>query len=178
MSNLTSADICTNGHDRSVVGVYKIREYRACKVCHRASIARSAARSRAKRDHAERLLAPDVARFVKKFEVVESGCWEWRAATQGTGYGVFAIAGTNRLAHRVSLRHYRGDFDDILDVDHLCRNPSCVNPDHLEAVSHVENMARGEWMNAAVLRAGLDAGMYSVPKKAGRKRSISTNVKA
>lgn len=48
-----------------------------------------------------------------------------------------------RLAHIVSYEMRNGRVPDGLELDHLCRTPICVNPDHLEAVTHAENLRRG-----------------------------------
>lgn len=53
------------------------------------------------------------------------------------------MAGETRMAHRVSHVLYKGPIPNGLVIDHLCRNPSCVNPDHLEAVTQKENVHRG-----------------------------------
>lgn len=50
---------------------------------------------------------------------------------------------TNHRAHRFSYQLYKGNIPKNLVIDHLCKNPSCVNPDHLEAVTNRENILRG-----------------------------------
>ena len=92
-----------------------------------------------------------IGRFLEKIEVAESGCWEWQAALRPKpwNYGVFAVGsasdGSRRRvrAHRFSYEHYVGPIPDELELDHLCRNPPCVNPDHLEAVTGSQNVRRG-----------------------------------
>jgi hypothetical protein len=64
-------------------------------------------------------------------------CWTWTGSAL-RGYGVYS--GT--VAHRVAYRLIEGDFPENLEIDHLCRNTICVNPDHLEPVTHAENMQR------------------------------------
>jgi len=72
-------------------------------------------------------------------------CWEWSASRNAQGYGQFAMNGKTRSAYRVSYEWLVGGIPDGLEIDHLCRNPSCVNPSHLEAVTHTENVRRGVW---------------------------------
>ena len=72
-----------------------------------------------------------------------SGCWLWMGADAGNGYGAFCEGGKVEGAHRVSYRLHCGPIPDGLVIDHLCRVPFCVNPQHLEPVSHGENSRRG-----------------------------------
>jgi hypothetical protein len=73
-----------------------------------------------------------------------SGCWLWTGAVNGTGHGQIRIDGRIRPAHRVMYELESGHVPAHLDIDHLCRVTCCVNPQHLEPVSHKENCARGE----------------------------------
>jgi len=70
------------------------------------------------------------------------GCWTWNASTDGNGYGMFQSLGMAR-AHRWAYEHIVGPIPDGLVLDHLCRNPGCVNPEHLEPVTNDENLSRG-----------------------------------
>jgi hypothetical protein len=81
-----------------------------------------------------------------------SGCWLWTGAQNGNGYGVIGKGGRDRgneYAHRVSYLHFKGPIPDGLQIDHLCRTRSCVNPDHLELVTCTENLLRGKTVTAA-----------------------------
>jgi hypothetical protein len=71
------------------------------------------------------------------------GCWEWTGAPNPNGYG-YATAGSKRpLAHRLVYELLVGPIPDGLQLDHLCRNRLCVNPDHLEPVTAHVNLHRG-----------------------------------
>lgn len=72
-----------------------------------------------------------------------SGCWLWTGALASNGYGHIMGETKQDLAHRVSYRLHVGEIPKGLNLDHLCRVRSCVNPDHLEPVTHAENVRRG-----------------------------------
>lgn len=67
-------------------------------------------------------------------------CWVWTAATGSNGYGHINIDGCMRLAHRVAWEMTNGPIPKGMDIDHRCANPLCVNPDHLRATTHSQNM--------------------------------------
>lgn len=92
-----------------------------------------------------RQLTPLTKRVLDKFEVGAEGCWEWVASLDGNGYGQINEGGRGRPlpAHRVVYEMVRGPIPEGLYVDHLCRNPRCVKPSHLEPVTHAENVRRG-----------------------------------
>lgn len=74
-------------------------------------------------------------------------CWLWlgKRSTAGYGYVRWPRDATKpwRPAHRIVYELIRGrEIPSGLEIDHLCRNPQCVNPDHLEPVTHQENMRR------------------------------------
>ena len=69
-------------------------------------------------------------------------CWEWLGAVGSSGYGVFWAGPGLRLAHRYAYEALVGPIPDGLDLDHLCGNTCCVNPAHLEPVTHAENVRR------------------------------------
>jgi hypothetical protein len=69
-------------------------------------------------------------------------CWEWPLARKSDGYPIVGWDGRTRHAHRVAYEFLVGPIPDGLTLDHLCRNRGCVNPDHLEPVTHQENCRR------------------------------------
>ena len=77
-------------------------------------------------------------------------CWEWTATRTKLGYGMFALyinpadtQTTGVCAHRFAYESLVGPIPEGLVLDHLCRNPGCVNPDHLQPVTQAENHRRG-----------------------------------
>lgn len=84
----------------------------------------------------ERLLSKAVINW-------ETGCWEWKGAKAGKGYGAIRVeAKRNAPAHRVAYELIEGPIPEGLQLDHLCRNHACVNPAHLEPVTNRENQLR------------------------------------
>ncbi len=91
----------------------------------------------------------------KPWEADASHCWEWIAAKDPKGYGRVKRHGTagTQLAHRLSYERVIGAIPNGLHLDHLCRNTSCVNPAHLEPVTHAENMRRSPLIRASLAKA-------------------------
>ena len=83
-------------------------------------------------------------RFDEKVTRSTNGCWVWRGGLDKDGYGIFWVSETERArrVHRLSYERHRGRIPDGMMLDHLCRNPHCVNPGHLEPVTCAENLAR------------------------------------
>jgi len=75
----------------------------------------------------------------------KSGCWVWAGAVQSRGYGCVTDGhGGSMLAHRASWELHNGTIPDGLTVDHRCQRKLCINPAHLDLVSHAVNAARGD----------------------------------
>lgn len=76
-----------------------------------------------------------------------SSCVEWTGARHSAGYGLMPASSTR--AHRVVYERVVGPIPPGLVLDHLCRNRVCVNPAHLEPVTHRTNLLRGDTLAAA-----------------------------
>lgn len=89
-------------------------------------------------------------RFRSKLQVIKErgSCIEWQGAISSTGYGGYWLDGRQRLAHRVAWELAKGPIPAGLQIDHLCRNPRCVNPKHLEPVTPRENTMRSSSITA------------------------------
>ena len=71
-------------------------------------------------------------------------CWLWARRHTNNGYPMWTtlIKGKRKLAHRVMWESINGVIPDNMEIDHLCFNTSCINPDHLELVTREENTRR------------------------------------
>ena len=76
-------------------------------------------------------------------------CWLWTASLGDKGYGRFRTGNREYKAHRWAYLNLVGPVESGLELDHLCRIRSCVNPSHLEPVTHRVNMLRGHTIVAA-----------------------------
>lgn len=83
-----------------------------------------------------------------------TGCWLWLGSCDRDGYGKI----DKTTAHRAAFQHYRGTIAHGLEIDHTCEVRCCVNPQHLDVVTHEENLrrtyARGRHFQAAMTHCG------------------------
>lgn len=84
-------------------------------------------------------LPPRIAAKIER----DGDCWSWTAYRSKKGYGSVATGtGKSALAHRFVFELLIGPIPEGLELDHLCLNTSCVNPEHLEPVAGAENLRR------------------------------------
>lgn len=73
-----------------------------------------------------------------------SSCWQWTGSVSNAGYGLMSYRGVMRTTHRLAYELFRGPIPVGLQIDHLCRSRTCVNPGHLEPVTASVNVARAK----------------------------------
>lgn len=95
----------------------------------------------------KRLNKAPIERFFDKVEITTS-CWLWHGTVSRSGYGSFSIRNRDGRSHRFTYELFIGPLPSGLEIDHLCKVRNCVNPEHLEAVSHRENLLRGSGIAA------------------------------
>ena len=100
------------------------------------------------------------------------GCYVWTGHVSKYGYGQVHVGdGTRMYVHRLAYLLCYGSIPDGMEIDHLCRNASCLNTKHLEAVTHAVNKAR----TTGITKGAYDVGDYC---KHGHLRSEFTRISA
>lgn len=104
-----------------------------------------------------------VDRWLLRVEKQPNGCWEWTGAKWARGYGKFTLPGSQKriAAHRWGYEHFISPIAEGFELDHLCRNTSCVNPEHLEPVTHKVNVQRG---HAGLINGARQRSITHCPK--------------
>jgi hypothetical protein len=82
-------------------------------------------------------------RFFSKVRELPNGCLQWTGNVDRKGYGYFWLNGKDVRVHRYAWELEFGPIPKGLEIDHLCRNPGCVNTDHMQLVTNRENVRRG-----------------------------------
>jgi hypothetical protein len=100
---------------------------------------------------------PVAVRLAKR-TVRDGDCLRWTGSKTKTGYGRIGHEGKTKSVHRVAYELAKGPIPEGLEIDHLCRVRDCVNPAHLEAVTHTVNVQR-----AAAMLTPIEACKYGHP---------------
>lgn len=114
-------------------------------------------------------VTPEVFRTFLGHVVIDTdtGCWNWLGSVNRDGYGQISFMAyvngrewNGYLAHRLSYTLFRGPLVKGLEIDHLCRNRSCVAPSHLEQVPHRTNSQRAyNYRMGVTFLQGFDLGV-------------------
>lgn len=83
-----------------------------------------------------------IQKHKNKYSIQNNGCWIWVAS--GGDYGCVYVNGKMLNAHKVFYEEVYGPVPDGLELDHKCKHTRCVNPEHLEAVTHIVNVSRSK----------------------------------
>lgn len=127
---------------------------------------------------------PVSSRFFAKVNKSEA-CWLWTGAKAG-GYGLFftgsyLLNGTpySMYAHRWLWEEIHGKVPEKQELDHLCRNRACVNPDHLEPVNRKENGQRAQALYKAMraIEKLLDTGFWETAERTTLEKALTTLIK-
>ena len=89
-------------------------------------------------------------RIIEGIEEDENECWIWTKYTDSQGYGQIRISGRSLWIHRVTYTIFKRSISAGDEIDHICCNPSCCNPDHLRRSSMSENRSRASRPSAPV----------------------------
>lgn len=99
-------------------------------------------------------VAAVVRKIAERVTVDGYECWIWQGNKLPKGYGVISFGGSTAYTHRLMYEGEHGPIPAGMQIDHLCRQPSCCNPAHLEVVTPQENTLRGNSPRLARERGG------------------------
>lgn len=85
----------------------------------------------------------DYIHVLRRTYVTSKGCWIWRGSKHDKGYARVYFKGKMYSGHRFMYELFRGNVPNGLEMDHSCKVTSCINPYHVEPVTHLENVRRG-----------------------------------
>lgn len=118
---------------------------------------------------------PLIDRILRRIKKLPDGCWEWTGSLS-YGYGILTYKRKRMRVHICTFNHFVGPVPVRSELDHLCKNKRCCNPDHLEPVSHRVNILRSDHPNVVLMHRGVCkrghaiAGDNALPTSDGRIR--------
>jgi len=113
-------------------------------------------------------------RLFKKIKIDEkTGCWNWTGGKDQLGYGQGYYNHRRERIHRIIYAFFKGPIPrgKIFQIDHLCRNHQCCNPEHLELVTQQINIIRGEGITAINSRKEFCKHGHPLPPYKGHGRT-------
>lgn len=105
-------------------------------------------------------------RILENVTICENSCWNWNLSLR-KGYGRISINGKRYSAHRISFEQFNSKIEEGFEIDHLCKNKSCVNPKHLESVTRSENIKRSKPDNCPKGHEYNEENTYLNPSRGG-----------
>jgi hypothetical protein len=94
----------------------------------------------------------DRNRFISHINQMPHGCWIWKGSPDRCGYGQMRLNGKRPMAHNISWWMFVGEIPKDKEIDHICEVRLCVNPTHLQALTHKENVNKGKGLGAVNTR--------------------------
>jgi hypothetical protein len=116
----------------------------------------------------------DLTRLVRTKVTIcdRCGCWVWNGSSDSSGYAKFKLRGKTLILHRYAYRQLVGDLPDDMTIDHLnCTLRRCINPEHMQVVSALDNTLRANatrWHDVKFNADGESVDRVKCPDCVGR----------
>lgn len=143
-------DCCNSGSSRGLCRLHYLRWYNATQ----RSKSKGKVTYQADPPYLETTLEDQLYNCIRRIDPI-TGCWEGShrisaACGASVGYSTVKHQGKNCYAHKLMWELHNGPVKKGFELDHLCRNPCCCNPAHLEPVTHKENIMRAPKSPSAI----------------------------